>query len=106
MLAGLPALLVTECGREWPMATTRWHAPADSDDRWLLDRCTGPTIDLGCGPGRLVAAQSARGLLCLGVDSSPRAVHECQARGGPVMHRDVFSDLPGEGDWHHVLLAG
>ncbi|HVE95768.1 MAG TPA: class I SAM-dependent methyltransferase [Pseudonocardiaceae bacterium] len=87
------------------MAVARWLAPADGEDHWLLDRCSGPTVDLGCGPGRLVAELAQRGVLARGVDCSPRAVRQCHSRGAAVLHRDVFAPLPGEGRWHHVLLA-
>ncbi|MGH3985127.1 MAG: methyltransferase domain-containing protein [Pseudonocardiaceae bacterium] len=104
-LAGRPALLVGDDGRILPVAAQRWLAPADGEDDWLLDRCTGPTVDLGCGPGRLVAELAERGVPVLGVDCSPRAVRHCHSRGAPVLHRDVFATLPGEGWWHRVLLA-
>jgi SAM-dependent methyltransferase len=105
VLAGRPAQLIGDDGRILPLAPRRWLAPADGEDDWLLDRCSGPTVDLGCGPGRLVAELSGRGVPALGVDCSPLAVQQCQHRGAAVLHRDVFATLPGEGRWHHVLLA-
>src|ERR671916_539698 len=104
-LAGRPAQLVSDDGRILPVAVERWLAPADGEDDWLLDRCSGPTVDLGCGPGRLVAELAQRGVPALGVDCSPRAVRHCHSRGAAVLHRDLFAPLPGEGRWHHVLLA-
>lgn len=73
-------------------------------DSSVLGLCTGPTIDLGCGPGRFVAWLSARGTPALGVDSSRLAVNLARNRGGTVLHRDLFGELPGDGRWHHVLL--
>jgi SAM-dependent methyltransferase len=109
VLAGLPAQLVGDNGRILPVAPQRWLAPADGEDAWLLNRCTGPTVDLGCGPGRLVAELAGRRVPALGVDCSPLAVWQCHSRGAAVLHRDVFATLPGEGPrgghWHHVLLA-
>jgi len=105
VLAGRPAQLVGDDGRILPVAPRRWLAPAADEDGWLLDRCTGPTVDLGCGPGRLVAGLAGRGVPALGVDCSPLAVRQCHSRGAAVLHRDVFATLPGEGRWHHVLLA-
>jgi SAM-dependent methyltransferase len=105
VLAGRPAKLVGEDGRILPVAPRRWLAPAGGEDCWLLNRCTGPTVDLGCGPGRLVAELAGRGVPALGVDCSPLAVRQCRYRGAAVLHRDVFATLPGEGRWHHVLLA-
>jgi SAM-dependent methyltransferase len=104
-LDGRPAWLVGDDGRILPVAVQRWLAPANGEDGWLLDRCIGPTVDLGCGPGRLVAELAGRGVPALGVDCSHRAVRQCHSRGAPVLHRDVFAPLPGEGRWHHVLLA-
>ena len=83
----------------------RWHDDADDDDAWLLGRCTGPTLDLGCGPGRLVVALADRGVPALGVDVSVQAIQRCLERGAAVLHRDAFERLPGEGRWQHVVLA-
>lgn len=104
-LAGRPAQLITGGGRRLPTAVQRWHDRAAGDDGWLLDRCTGPTVDLGCGPGRLATALLERGVPTLGVDCSWQAVRECRSRGGFALHRDVFAPLPGEGCWRHALLA-
>jgi SAM-dependent methyltransferase len=90
-------------GAEVVLAVRRWHADASGEDAWLLDRCAGPVLDLGCGPGRLVAALGRRGIPALGVDASAAAVARCRARGAAVLRRDLFSALPGR--WQHVLLA-
>jgi SAM-dependent methyltransferase len=92
-------------GRQIDMPISRWHEDADDADQLLVDACAGPTIDLGCGPGRLVAALVERGIIALGVDNSKVAVALTQTRGGPAVHRDLFQRLPGEGRWSHVLLA-
>ncbi len=102
-LRGAPARMVRSDGAEVVLAVRRWHGRATGGDRWLLDRCTGPAVDLGCGPGRLVAALVRRGVPALGVDVSAAAVAQCRARGAPVLHRDLFALLPGR--WDHVLLA-
>ena len=104
-LAGTAARLVRSDGVELDLAVHRWHAPAGGEDEWLLDRCTGPTIDLGCGPGRLVEALMARGLPALGVDVSPVAQRQCRRKGVPMVRRDLFDRQPSEGRWQHVLLA-
>jgi len=84
----------------------RWVAAADAVDRRLLARCAGPTIDLGCGPGRLVAALGERAVPALGVDVSAVAVAMTRARGGLAVRRDVLAGgLPGEGRWACALLA-
>jgi len=74
-------------------------------DGALLRRCTGPTLDIGCGPGRLVAALARAGRPALGIDISAAAVRLARRRGAAVLRRDVFDPLPGTGRWHHVLLA-
>jgi SAM-dependent methyltransferase len=92
-------------GRRLPVPVQRWHAAAAGPDRWMIERCVGPTVDLGCGPGRLVAALVARGVPAIGVDHSAHAVRLCRARGLPAVRRDLFDRLPGERWWAHALLA-
>lgn len=77
-------------------------SPADSA---LLDRCRGPVLDAGCGPGRLAAGLAARGIRCLGIDRSPVAVALAARRGATVRRACLFQRLPGEGSWATVLLA-
>jgi SAM-dependent methyltransferase len=96
-------------GAELPVRRRRGgDSSSDLDravDAAVLRRCTGPTVVLGCGPGRLTAALAARGVAALGVDSSPVAVRTTVARGGLALQRDLFGPLPGHGRWAHVLLA-
>jgi len=77
---------------------------ADIDDA-LIELCQGPTIDLGCGPGRLVHRLIHSGIPALGVDVSPAAIQMARKMGAPVLRRDVFGPLPGVGRWQTVLLA-
>ena len=74
-------------------------------DEAVVGMCDGPTIDLGCGPGRLVAHLIRRGVPALGVDLSPAAIGLARRSGAPALRRDVFGPLPGTGRWHTVLLA-
>lgn len=104
-LAGRCQRLVRADGVVLPLATQRWHDDADADDGWMIGRCVGPTLDLGCGPGRLVVALADLGVPVLGVDVSVQAVQRCLERGAAVLHRDAFERLPGEGRWCHVVLA-
>jgi SAM-dependent methyltransferase len=82
-----------------------WTGGPRPGDGGLLARCAGPTLDLGCGPGRLTALLAARGVPALGVDLAPHAVALCRERGGAALRRNVFGPLPGEGRWAHLLLA-
>lgn len=88
-----------------PLEVERWCAPPDAADATLLSRCQGPVLDIGCGPGRLVAAVSASGTPVLGVDVSPAAVERTRDAGGAVLCRSVFDPLPAEGRWRTALLA-
>lgn len=104
-LSGVSCRLDLPGIRPQTMSVRRWRSDASRSDRWMLDGCAGPTIDLGCGPGRLVAALIARGVPALGVDSSTVAVRLCSERGAVALRRNLFEPLPGEGRWHHALLA-
>lgn len=92
-------------GRASRLPVEDWTRTADAADLALLSYCAGPTVDLGCGPGRMTAALTARGLPSLGVDVVPGAVAEANARGGRAVCRDLFEPLPGEGWWATALLA-
>ena len=83
----------------------RWAGGITAGDRFLLAHCEGPTIDLGCGPGRLTAELARRGVRTLGVDLSGEAVEAAAARSAPVLRADLFGPLPGEGHWRTALLA-
>lgn len=82
----------------------RWRAAADDVDLAALDGLSGPLLDLGCGPGRMVRAALDAGLQAYGVDADPAAVALCRANGLPVLRRDVFDRLPLEGSWAALLL--
>src|SRR4051812_20039915 len=96
--------LALETTREVPLDVARWLAPADAADDTVLDRGTGPVLDVGCGPGRLVSSLNQRGVAALGVDVAETAVALTRGQGLPALLRSVFSDLPGEGRWPTVLL--
>jgi SAM-dependent methyltransferase len=85
--------------------TRRWQSEPSTSDRALLGRCKGPTVDIGCGPGRMTAALLARGVPAMGIDIVPEAVRQANVRGGMALARNVFDRLPGEGRWDSALLA-
>jgi SAM-dependent methyltransferase len=92
-------------GRVHALPVAAWVSGDEAFDRAVIGMCHGPTIDLGCGPGRLVAHLVRRGIPALGVDQSATAVRLARRNGAPALQRDVFSPLPGTGRWHTVLLA-
>jgi SAM-dependent methyltransferase len=83
----------------------QWCRDTLPGDAALLEPCAGPTLDVGCGPGRLAAALALSGTPALGIDVSPAAVRLARARGATALCRDVFGPLPSAGRWRHVLLA-
>lgn len=86
------------------IAVGRFVGDADAADRALLTGLRGPLLDVGCGPGRMLAAALRRGLPALGVDPSQAAIDLAIRAGLPVLRRSVFDPLPGEGRWGTVLL--
>jgi SAM-dependent methyltransferase len=84
---------------------SRWSGSASPSDRFVLDQCRGATVDLGCGPGRMLVELAARGHDVLGVDLSGSAAAEARRRGVPAVRRDLFAALPREGEWETALLA-
>ena len=61
-------------------------------------------LDIGCGPGRHLAALAALGHDGLGLDLSPVAVRIARARGAEAILRSVFADIPHAGTWATALL--
>jgi SAM-dependent methyltransferase len=105
-----------EDGEVRPLPADRWlgslcpgGASGDASDEVfdeaVTQMCTGPTIELGCGPGRLVARLIKRGTFALGVDRSATAIQLAGRFGAPALLCDVFEALPGMGSWQTVLLV-
>jgi SAM-dependent methyltransferase len=95
-------------GRVSRLPVRSWLGGRGADNRFdtaLVELCEGPTLDLGCGPGRLVAHLVQRGIPALGVDLSATAVELARNSGAPALRRDLFEPLPGTGRWQTVLLA-
>jgi SAM-dependent methyltransferase len=91
-------------GEAVPLGDDRWHQAPDAVEVRLLASLPGPVLDVGCGPGRLVAELARRGVPALGVDPAPLAVALARQRGATVLQRSVFDRLPGEGRWQTVIL--
>ncbi|WP_377644612.1 methyltransferase domain-containing protein [Oryzobacter terrae] len=87
-----------------PLEVDRFLAGADRVERRLLASTTGSVLDVGCGPGRMVAEARRTGRAALGVDVSPESVRLATDRGLPVHCGSVFDDVPGAGTWEVVLL--
>jgi SAM-dependent methyltransferase len=104
--AGRACHLVSQAGTTRPLAVHRWRGTVDAADRaLLLARCRGRTIDLGCGPGRMVEGLATLDVPALGIDISPEAIRQARRRGVMALLRDVFDPVPGEGRWDDALLA-
>ncbi|KEG39301.1 class I SAM-dependent methyltransferase, partial [Streptomyces griseorubens] len=87
-----------------PLDVERWCAEPDPADLDVLGRCEGAVLDVGCGPGRLVAALGAQGRRALGIDVSEAAVAHTVRRGGRALRASVFDPLPATGRWDTALL--
>ncbi|GEP35322.1 methyltransferase type 12 [Nocardioides szechwanensis] len=104
--SGQSCEVVRANGSTHALATHLWSGDTTATDVSLfVDPCHGPTLDVGCGPGRLAGALASRGLEVLGIDTSPEAVRLTLARGAMALRRDIFDELPIGSQWSHVLLA-
>jgi SAM-dependent methyltransferase len=88
-------------GRYVALPLERWLGSIDAADAAILERATGPVLDIGCGPGRHLAALRGRRL---GVDLSPVAVRIARGRGVHAVLGSVFDHVPGAGTWDTALL--
>lgn len=105
-MAGHACDVVRADGTATRLNVQKWTSSPDATDHALfLDHCLGPTLDVGCGAGRLTGALAARGKEALGIDISLVAVKLAQERGAVAVHMSVFGDVPDEGCWQDALLA-
>lgn len=93
-------------GRHVTLDIAGWRAEATATDLLLfVEPCTGPTLDVGCGPGRLVTALHGAGRDVVGIDTSSAAVALGRDRAATVVWADIFGPVPREGRWEFALLA-
>lgn len=103
---GKVAHWIDHIGRSRPFEVDQWSSAPDWVDRELfIDPCDAATLDVGCGPGRLVAEIARRRVPAMGIDVSTEAVRQTRIRGALALRRDVFATIPGEGQWSYALLA-
>ena len=97
-----------EDGEVRPLPAHRWlgdRPGGEPFDEAVTQMCGAPTIELGCGPARLVARLIQRGIPALGIDRSATAIRLAGRGGAPALLGDVFEPLPGMGHWQTVLLV-
>ena len=90
--------------RARPVPVRRFARPADEVDVRALSRARGSVLDVGCGPGRMVAAAVRHGLPALGVDVPATAVGLARTAGLPVLRGSVFDLVPAARRFATVLL--
>jgi len=101
---GHPCLFVGPDVARLDVPADGWTGTIESD-HVVLDLCQGPTLDVGCGPGRMTQLLAERGKIALGIDVVPEAIWQTRDRGVAAILRDVFDGVPAEGRWRTVLLA-
>jgi SAM-dependent methyltransferase len=82
-----------------------WARPANGLERMVLRDLRGPVLEVGCGPGRLVAALAEAGTVALGIDTSPFALELAARRGASTYNGSIFGPVPDEGCWESALLV-
>jgi SAM-dependent methyltransferase len=87
-----------------PLPLERWLGGLDAADLAATALAEPPVLDLGCGPGRHLAALREAGKPSLGLDLSPVAVRLARRRGAKAIRGDVFGSVPGAGRYRTVLL--
>jgi len=99
-----PPRLCTVDGRVLDLPSHRWFAAASRAEQRALDHAAGPTLDIGCGPGRHLVALAERKVFALGIDISEVFLDVARSRGVNVLERSVFGRVPGARRWRTALL--
>lgn len=90
--------------RTLALPVERWHGPILEEELFILRRSRSPVLDIGCGPGRHVAALVRSGRQALGIDPCRAAVEASLSRGAPAIQGSVFGPVPEPGSWATALL--
>lgn len=101
---GRPLMMRHRDGRSTFLDIPRWLAAADDADDTVIERAIGPVLDIGCGPGRLLAALQRRGLRAVGVDIAERAIEIATEQGLIAIRADIFDASVSMGHWCTALL--
>lgn len=96
--------LVCSTGASMKLPLDAWLGAPTTEDLALLAHAVAPVLDVGCGPGRHVAALATRGVMAVGIDVAPGTVRLARSQGITVLRRSVFDHLPGAGKWSTALL--
>lgn len=99
-------VLESSDGSRSPLPLARWLGHATSEEEEVLAAARPWALDIGCGPGRHVAALTARGVPALGVDCVAGAVQLARARGAGVLEQSIFDPLPVAAWGSALLLDG
>ena len=73
-LDGAPTVVVGLGDEPMALPVDLWSRTADDSTTPWSRSATGPTLDIGCGPGRLTEALARRGHIALGIDVVDAAV--------------------------------
>ena len=98
------AVLRSRDGALEALPLARWHGEPTVEELDALGRTAGAVLDVGCGPGRHVAALIGAGREALGIDVSAQAVRTTRGRGGRAVQTSVFGPVPDPGRWGSALL--
>jgi SAM-dependent methyltransferase len=79
----------------WQRVQRSWEEADDADEdaariaRALQLRVGDRVLDAPCGTGRIARRLQAQGFPCVGIDATPRFLHEASAAGVPVIEADM-----------------
>jgi SAM-dependent methyltransferase len=94
---------VGEDGSRRRLPLGRWMGMPDAVEEAVLERATGPVLDIGCGVGRHVIALTRRGVRAVGVEISPVAATIAREGGAEVIQASAF-EQPTTSEWRTILL--